>query len=72
MIDLGENVWNLAPQPLELYLHYQNSYGHHIWQSGDLTTGTQDHLINKNHYISAVEMPRATKLGRMVSSLEVL
>ena len=38
MVNLSDNKWNIAAQPLKiLFLCYSISYGHQIWQGGDLS-----------------------------------
>ena len=76
-------IWNLTFQPLKvLYLHYQNAYGHHTWEDGDLPGGPSTHkshdsLITwfcevtwqtKNIYTTRVSM--ATKLDKMITYLD--
>ena len=54
MANLGENLWNLALQPLKtFYLCYHNLYGHQTWQSGDIPWGAPYHdvISSFNHVV---------------------
>ena len=67
-----------------LHLHYHGAYGHQTSQDGDVPWEApnynvkqsfdyvvlQDHVTNKNHYISIRRVPMATKLGKMMTSLD--
>ena len=80
--DLGRSFDQLTP----LYLHCHSTYGPQTWYDGYipwrlLTTKSYKALImwyckvtktNKNHCISTIRVPIATKLGRMMTYLDVL
>ena len=69
-----------------LYLYCQRVYGNLTWQDGHLPWWAwtrkitwpfdhivlQDHVTNWNYYISTTVVPMVTKLGRMVTYLELL
>ena len=69
-----------------LYLHYHNIYGHQTSQDGDIPwqppnhkviqsfdhVVLQGHVANKKHHISITRVSMATKLGRIIASLDGL
>ena len=69
-----------------LYLHYHIAYGHRSWWDGSLSwmvpnhkvtqhsvyVVLQSHTTNKNHFISSIRVPMATRIGRMVTYFERL
>ena len=61
------------------YLHFHKTYGHHIWQTGQLSWGTTtskvtwpcdhvatwSHVTNKKRYISTSPKAMTAKLGKV-------
>ena len=83
------NLWSRVLERLRdrvkiLYLPYQSTYSHQIWQGSNLlcwsptnkVTQNFDQLVfrnqvtNKLHYISTTTVPIANNLGRIVTKLE--
>ena len=78
--------FNVMRQIENVYLHCQNVNGHQTWNGSDLPWGfsshkfkwpfdhmvLQDHVINNSNYISTNKLPKASKFGRMVDSIEQL